>query len=43
MIKRSKDNNDLGRKLENKAKEFLDEATNAFDLLNSERDSMQGL
>ena len=42
MIKDSKDNNELGRKMENSAKTFLKEATAAFDNLNTEHTTMEG-
>ena len=42
MIKESKDNNELGRKMENSAKTFLKEANKAFDNLNTEHDTMEG-
>merc|ERR1712080_595018 len=42
MIKDSKDNNELGRKLENAAKTFLREATDAFAQLNTEHTNMEG-
>ena len=42
MIKRSKDNNELGRKMENNANKFLREATNAFERLDTERTNMDG-
>ena len=42
MIKESKDNNELGRKMENSAKTFLKEATKAFENLNNEHTTMEG-
>ena len=42
MIKESKDNNELGRKMENSAKTFLKEANTAFKNLNTEHDTMEG-
>lgn len=42
MIKESKDNNELGRKMENSAKTFLKEANKAFQNLNTEHDTMEG-
>ena len=42
MIKDSKDNNELGRKMENTAKRFLRQATGAFDQLNTEHTNMEG-
>ena len=42
MIKSSKDNNELGRKMENNANKFLREATNAFERLDTERTNMDG-
>ena len=42
MIKESKDNNELGRKMENSAKTFLKEATKAFENLNDEHTTMEG-
>ena len=42
MIKESKDNNELGRKMENSAKTFLKEANIAFKNLNTEHDTMEG-
>ena len=43
MIKDSKDNNELGRKMENTAKTFLRQATGAFDQLNTEHTNMEGM
>ena len=43
MIKSSKDNNELGRKMENNAKKFLKEATSAFDKIDTERENIKGI
>ena len=43
MIKDSKDNNELGRKMENNAKDFYKKATDAFDRLNTEYNTMEGI
>ena len=43
MIKSSKDNNELGWKMENNAKKFLKEATSAFDKIDTERENIKGI
>ena len=43
MIKSSKDNNELGWKMENNAKKFLKEATSAFDKIDTERENIKGM
>ena len=42
MVERSKVSNALGRELENKAKSFVEDAKNAYALLNVEGQSMDG-
>ena len=41
MTQRTSDNNILGKKLESEAKSFLEDAVNAFDLLNEESQTIQ--
>ena len=43
MVEKSKVNNAVGRKLEYEAKSFVEKAKSAFDLLNEEEQTMDGL